>query len=132
MIRPEKPFDIQILAEKTVSISVKTFFFLEITCFWAEKPFEFPILAEKSVSISDKPCDSDSRTMKVRSRSLAVVSLFQKSPPPFFKSWLRACNQLDVMASLYLKHIRRHSDVLFKPHQISIFACVIESLCKAL
>ena len=45
----EKPFEFPILAEKSSSISVKTFFFfLEITCFWAEKPFEFLILAEKS------------------------------------------------------------------------------------
>ena len=45
--RPEKSFEIQILAEKSVSISVKPFFFsLEITCFWAEKTFEFPILVE--------------------------------------------------------------------------------------
>ena len=54
VIRPEKAFEFPILAEKSVSISVKTFFFLEITCFWAEKTFEFPILAEKSVSISVK------------------------------------------------------------------------------
>ena len=87
-------------------------FFLETTCFWAEKAFEFPILAEKLVSISvkifflrplifgrkkrlnfrafreipyqfsDKPCETDSRTMK-RSRSFALFSLFQKSPPLF-------------------------------------------------
>ena len=51
----EKTFEFPILAEKLVSISVKTFFififFLEITCFWAEKTFEF--WAEK-VSISVK------------------------------------------------------------------------------
>ena len=54
VIRPEKAFEYPLLAEKSVSISVKTFFFffffLEITCFWAEKAFEFPTLAEKSVS----------------------------------------------------------------------------------
>ena len=33
---------------------MKTFFFLETTCFWVEKTFEFLILAEKSVSISVK------------------------------------------------------------------------------
>ena len=51
----EDPFESPILAEKSVSISVKTFFFyLETTWFWAEKTFELPILAEKSVSISVK------------------------------------------------------------------------------
>ena len=58
MSRSEEPFEFVILAEKSVSILVKTFFFsfffLEIICFWAEKSFEFPIPAKKSVSISVK------------------------------------------------------------------------------
>ena len=58
VIRCEKVFEYAILAEKSDSISAKTFlfflFFLETTCFWAEKSFEFPILAEKSDSISAK------------------------------------------------------------------------------
>ena len=37
--------------EKSVSILVKTFFFLETTWIWAKKTFEFPISAEKSLSI---------------------------------------------------------------------------------
>ena len=36
-IRPEEPFEFVTSAEKSVSISVKTFFFFfEITCFWAK------------------------------------------------------------------------------------------------
>ena len=57
MTRPEKAFEFPILAEKSVLISLKTFFFFfffEITWFGAEKAFEFPILAKKSVSISVK------------------------------------------------------------------------------
>ena len=56
VIRPEKALEFPILAGKSVSISVKTFFFLflETTCFWAEKALEFAILAGKSVSISVK------------------------------------------------------------------------------
>ena len=83
VIRPEKPFDIPILAKKNASILVKIFFFFsEITCFWAEKPFEFPILAEKSVSMSDKPCDSDSRTMKILGHGCLQLShSFKKAPP---------------------------------------------------
>ena len=54
MIRAEESFEFPISAEKSVSILVKTFFLLEITCFWAEKSFEFPISVEKSVSISDQ------------------------------------------------------------------------------
>ena len=58
----------------------RLFSFLEIICFWAEKPFEFPILAEKSVSVSDKPCDSDSRTMKIRVK-VACSCLTLSTPP---------------------------------------------------
>ena len=54
VIRTEEPFEFAISAGKSVSISVKTFFFSDITCFWAEKPFEFPISTKKSVSISVK------------------------------------------------------------------------------
>ena len=60
VIRCEKAFEFPILAEKSDSISMKTFFFLfiflflEITCFWPEKTFEFPILVEKSDSMSIK------------------------------------------------------------------------------
>ena len=54
VMRPEKAFEYPLLAEKSVSISVKTFFFfffLEITGFWAEKAFEFPSFPTNSVSI---------------------------------------------------------------------------------
>ena len=85
VIRPEEPFEFPISAEKSVSISVKTFFFLEITCFWAENPFEFPILAEKSVSISDKPFESDSRAMEIRVKvAYSCLTLSKKPPPPLF------------------------------------------------
>ena len=94
----EKAFKYRILAKKSVSISVKTFFFMEITYFWAEKAFEFPSLAEISVSILrinrpklDKSCDSDSRTIKIRVKVVCSFLTLSKKPPPFFKSWLRAC-----------------------------------------
>ena len=45
---PPQTFEFSKLAEKLVSISVKTFFFfLETTCFCAEKTFENPELSEK-------------------------------------------------------------------------------------
>ena len=79
VIRPEKAFEFRILAEKSVLISVKTFFFwdhlflgwknvwisvygrkislnfgedlffLEIICFWAEKTFEIPNFPRNSI-----------------------------------------------------------------------------------
>ena len=53
-----------------------------------EKAFEFPNLAEKSVSISrinrpksDKPCDSDSRTIKIWVKFVcSFLTLSKKSP----------------------------------------------------
>ena len=86
MIWPEEPFEFPISAEKSVSISVKTFFFcLEITCFWAENPFEFPISAENSVSIAYRPFESDSRAMKIRVKvAYSCLTLSKKPPPPFF------------------------------------------------
>ena len=111
--RPEKTIEFPILAGKSVSISVKIFFFfLETTCFWAKKTLEFPILAGKSVSISflettwfraektlefqsfreipfqflDKPCDSDSRSMKIRVKVVCTfLTLSKKPPPPLFQ-----------------------------------------------
>ena len=75
VIRPEKSFEFPILAEKFVSVLVKTFF-LEITCFWAEKPAEIS-------SISDKPCDSDSSTMKIRVKVACSCLTLSKKPPSF-------------------------------------------------
>ena len=103
MIWPEEPFEFPISPEKSLSISVKTFF-LETTCFWAKKPFEFPISVEKSVSISDKPFESDSRAMKIRVKvAYSCLTLSKKPPPPFSKSWLRAC--LEWRAIVGKKHL---------------------------
>ena len=108
MIRSEEPFKFSISAEKSVSISLKTFF-LEITCFWAEKPFEFPILAEKSVSISNKPFESDSRAMKIRVKvAYSCLTLSKNPPPPFSKSWLRACELVEQLL-LKFKEVHRRS-----------------------
>ena len=74
MIRAEDSFEFPILAEKSVSISVKTFFFFG----------EHLFLGGKTASISDFG-------RKIRVNFGSVVSLFQKIPPFFSKSWLRAC-----------------------------------------
>ena len=51
---PEKPLRFSISARKSLRISAKTFFFLEIICFWSEKPLRFSISARKSLRISAK------------------------------------------------------------------------------
>ena len=86
----EKALEFPNLAEKSVSISMKTCFFLEVTCFWAEKALEFPIVAEKSVSIfriyrpkTDKPCDSDSTAMKIWVKVVCSFLTLLKKLPPF-------------------------------------------------
>ena len=71
----EKPFEFPILAEKSDSILVKTFFF-----FFGDHLF----LAEKSASISDKPFESDSKPMKIRVKvAYSCLTLSKKPPPPF-------------------------------------------------
>ena len=55
-------------------------FFLEITCLWAEKPPQ-----------------SDSRAMKMWVKvAYSCLNLQKKPPPPFTKSWLRACIGLSI------------------------------------
>ena len=93
VIRPEKTFEYPNLAEKYVSVSVKTFF-LEITCFWAEKLFKFPTLAEKSVWFWWKNNENSGKDCLQLSHS------FQKAPS-FFKSWLRACLILAILTQHY-------------------------------
>ena len=74
-IRPEEPFEFVISAEKSDSISVKTFFFFGDHLFLGEK---LP--------------QSDSRAMKIWVKvAYSCPNLPKKPPPPFTKSWLRAC-----------------------------------------
>ena len=60
-------------------------FFLEITCFWAEKPFQFPPKNQSQFRIQFRinRLNLIRKQWKFGSRSLTVVSLFQKSPPSF-------------------------------------------------
>ena len=107
VIRTEEPFEFVISAGKSVSISVKTFFF-----FWHHL-----FLGGKTVWISDfdqkirlnfgedlffleitcfwakKPPQSDSRAMKMWVKvAYSCLNLPKKPPSPFTKSWLRACS----------------------------------------
>ena len=109
VIRPEKAFEFPILAEKSVSISVKIFFlffFLAITCFWAEKAFESPknqsqfrrrpfFLISPVLGLK-KRLNFRLNWPKFRSQFYLIQEQFshsfKKAPPPFFKPWLRACS----------------------------------------
>ena len=123
---PPQTFGFPKLAEKSVSISVKTFFFFfgdhlilggknvrisdfgrKISLNFGEDLFFFGdhlILGGKNLWISElsEKFRLNFRTNRVKviqeqwkfgSRSFALFSLFQNSPPPFSKSWLRACLQ---------------------------------------
>ena len=62
------------------------FFFLETTCFWAEKTFELSAFREISSQFSDKPCETDSRTMKIRVKVVCTfLTLSTPPPPPLFQ-----------------------------------------------
>ena len=82
----EKLFDLPILAEKSDSISVKTFFFF----FWRPPVFErrkrlnFRAFREIPFQISDKPWETDSRTMKIWVKFLCTFLTLSKEPPPLF------------------------------------------------
>ena len=84
VIRPEKACKFSILAEKSESNSVKkTFFFL----FWRspvcglKKRLNFRVFREIPSQFSDKPCDSDSRTRKIRVKVVcSFLTLSKKSP----------------------------------------------------
>ena len=92
LTRCEKVFEFPILAENQTQFRWRPFFF-----FFGDHLF----LGGKNVwtsELSEKFC-LNFRTNRVKliqeqwkfgSRSFALFSLFQKSPPPFSKSWLRA------------------------------------------
>ena len=87
-----KTLEFPIWAEKSVSISVKTFFFWRPSVFGRKRRLNFRAFREIPSQFSDKPCDSDSRTMKIRVKVVCTfLTLSKKAPPPFSKSWLRAC-----------------------------------------
>ena len=90
MIRPEKTFEFPILAKKSVSISVKTFFFWRPSVFGRKKRLNFRAFREISSQFWDKPCETDSRTMNIRVKVVCTFLSLSKKPP-FSKSWLRAC-----------------------------------------
>ena len=72
------------LRKISLSFSENFFFFFEITCFWAlKKRFSFRAFREIPSQFSDKPCDSDSRTIKIRVKVVCTfLTLSKKHPPP--------------------------------------------------
>ena len=84
VIRCEKAFEFPFLAEKSVSISVKTFFFSwRPSVFGLKKHLNFRAFREISSQFSDKPCEIDSRTMKIRVKVVCTFLTLSKKPPPF-------------------------------------------------
>ena len=74
------------------------FFFFGDHLFWTNKPCETDSRAMKiRVEVvftfltlwPDKPCETDSRAMKIRVEVICTfLTLSKKPPPPFSKSWL--------------------------------------------
>ena len=68
------------------------FIFLRPPVFGRKKRLNFRAFREIPSQFSDKPCETDSRTMKIRVKVVCTFLTFSKKPPPpFSKSWLRAC-----------------------------------------
>ena len=89
VIRPEEPFEFPISAEKSVSILVKTFFFIFYFIFWRSPVFgpknrsNFRFRPKNSSQFWINRLNLIQEQWKFGSKSLTMVSLFQKSPPPF-------------------------------------------------
>ena len=79
---------------------MKTFFFGDHPVFERKKRLNFRAFREIPSQFSDKPCETDSRIMKIRVKVVCTfLTLSKKPPPPFSKSWLRACLQLSQITS---------------------------------
>ena len=74
------------------------FFFWRPPDFGRKKPSNF---REISSEFSDKPCETDSRTMKIRVKIVCTFLTLSKWPPPFSKSWLRAWLLLLLLVCYY-------------------------------
>ena len=74
----EKTFEFPISAEKSVSISVKTFVFWRPADFGRKKRLNFRGFREISSQFSDKPCETDSRTMKIRVKVVCTFLTLSK------------------------------------------------------
>ena len=96
-MRCEKAFEFPILAEKSDSLSENTFFFWRPPVFGLKKRLNFRAFREIPSQFSEKPCETDSRTMKILVKVVCTSHSFKKAPPPFSKSWLRACVHVKQM-----------------------------------
>ena len=93
----EKTFEFSISAEKSVSILVKTFFFF----FWRppdfrrKKRLNFRGFRQILSWFSEKPCETDSRTMKIRVKVVCTFLILSKKPPLFqiLATRLAVCTQ---------------------------------------
>ena len=80
----EKTFEFRISAEKSDSVSAKTFFFSFFFFFWRppdfgrKKPSNFRAFRETSSEFSDKPCETDSRTIKIRVKVVCTFLTLSK------------------------------------------------------
>ena len=76
-----KKLKFPISAEKSVSNSVKTFFFFFFwrpSDFGRKKPLNFRAFREISSQFSDKPCETDSRTVKIRVKVVCTLLTLSK------------------------------------------------------
>ena len=79
----KKSFEFEISAENSVSKSVKTFFFF-FFFFWRpsdfgrNKPLNFRGFREISSQVSCKPCETDSRAMKIRVKVVCTLLTLSK------------------------------------------------------
>ena len=73
----EKTFEFPISAEKSVNFG-ETFFFWRPPNFGRKQPLNFRAFREISSQFSDKPCETDSRTMKIRVKVVCTLLTLSK------------------------------------------------------
>ena len=82
----EKTFEFPILAENFGEDLFFFFFFWRPPVFGLKKRLNFRAFREISSQFLDKPCETDSRTMKIRVKVVCTfLTLSKKPPPPLFQ-----------------------------------------------
>ena len=92
VIRLKKRLNFRFQSKNQSQFRWRRSFFLETTCFWAEKTFEFPSFPRNSLSIFGQTVWFWFKNNENSGQGRFHFShSFKKAPPPFSKSWLRAC-----------------------------------------
>ena len=128
VIRCEKVIEFPILAEKLDSISVKTFFFFgDHPVFERKKRLNFRAFREIPSQFSDKPCETDSRIMKIRVKVVCTFLTLSKKPPLFQILATRLLATISNYQLWYADGFTHFVEYLFALFRRTVGDCVLVS-----